>query len=305
MIAPSIGFIGFGEAAFAMSSGLLEEKKITSIFAYDINSDHPLYGAMIRERAAALGIPLTDSLKELCENTTHLFCTASAKVAEMIAENIQPFLHTDHCYIDMNAASPMTMERVAARIAETGASFIDAAVMDTVPLKKHKVPIYVSGSKALGFAEEANGWGMNVTFIGETPGSSSAIKMFRSIFMKGVSALLLETLHASRIYGVEETVLASLNESITARPLQETADLLLPRTAIHAERRVAEMREVMATLGMLGIDATMSEAVAAKLQWLADHRIRELWNGHLPQHYDALLEMLEGKNRKKTDDYQN
>ncbi|KPC98841.1 hypothetical protein LR69_02936 [Geobacillus sp. BCO2] len=146
---------------------------------------------------------------------------------------------------------------------------------------------------------------MNVTFIGETPGSSSAIKMFRSIFMKGVSALLLETLHASRIYGVEETVLASLNESITAQPLQETADLLLPRTAIHAERRVAEMREVMATLGMLGIDATMSEAVAAKLQWLADHRIRELWNGHLPQHYDALLEMLEGKNRKKTDDYQN
>ncbi|MGZ0084743.1 DUF1932 domain-containing protein [Caldibacillus thermoamylovorans] len=295
MTASSIGFIGFGEAAFAMSCGLLEEKKITSIFAYDINSDHPLYGAVIRERAEVLGVPLTASLKELCENTTHLFCTASAKVAEKIAENIRPFLHTDHYYIDMNAVSPMTMERVAARIAETGASFVDAAVMDTVPQKKHKVPIYVSGLKAHHFAEEANGWGMNITFIGKKPGSSSAIKMFRSIFMKGFSTLLLETLHASRIYGVEETVLSSLEESITARPLQQTADLLLPRTAIHAERRVAEMREVIATLGMLGIDATMSEAVAAKLQWLVDQRIREQWSGHPPQRYDALLAMLKEK----------
>jgi len=300
MKSPVIGFIGFGEAAFAISSGLLEEKKVVTIYAYDVNRDHPTVGQVIRERAAALGVPLVASLEELCDKAVYLFCAASAKVAEAIAKDVQPFLRPDHYYIDMNAASPMTMERVAAHIAETGVAFIDAAVMDSVPPKKHKVAIYVSGSEARRFTEAANGWGMNMMFISETPGSSSAIKMFRSIFMKGLSVLLLETLHASRTYGVEETVLASLNESLTVRPLHETTDLLLPRTAIHTERRVAEMKEVVSTLDMLGIDATMSEAVKAKLQWLADQRIREQWNGQPPKSYDQLLTMLKKEEKKES-----
>lgn len=292
MATPIVGFIGFGEAAYLISEGLLQEG-VKIIYAYDVNDNHPVLGPAIRERAAKLNIPLTSSLEELCEKTEYIFCATSAKVAESIAKDIKPYLKPDHYYIDMNAASPMVMEKVASHVGETGAKFVDAAVMDSVPLKKHKVPMYLSGSGALDFQKVGTQFGMNLKFISETAGSSSAIKMFRSIFMKGFSALLLETLQSSRKYGVEEMVMESLNQSITGKALDETANILLTRMAIHAERRVAEMNEVIDTLGMLNIDATMAEAVKKKLQLLVDSGVREKLNNQVPSHYSQLIDLLD------------
>lgn len=153
--------------------------------------------------------------------------------------------------------------------------------------------MYISGSGALDFQKIGTQFGMNLTFISEKAGSSSAIKMFRSIFMKGFSALLLETIQSSRKYGVEEIVMESLNQSVTGKPLGETANMLLTRTAIHAERRVAEMNEVIDTLGMLNVDATMSEAVKRKLQLLVDSGVREKLNNKAPSHYSQLINLLD------------
>ena len=292
MAAPIVGFIGFGEAANLISEGLLQEG-IKIIYAYDVNSNHPTFGPAIRERMEKLHIPLASSLEELCEKTEYIFCATSAKAAEPIAKDIKSYLTPDHYYIDINAASPMVMEKVADYVAETRAKFVDAAVMDSVPLKKHKVPMYISGSGALDFQKIGTQFGMNLTFISEKAGSSSAIKMFRSIFMKGFSALLLETIQSSRKYGVEEIVMESLNQSVTGKPLGETANMLLTRTAIHAERRVAEMNEVIDTLGMLNVDATMSEAVKRKLQLLVDSGVREKLNNKAPSHYSQLIDLLD------------
>ncbi|MFC5559842.1 DUF1932 domain-containing protein [Ureibacillus thermophilus] len=297
MTTPSVGFIGYGEAAYLISQGLKQEG-IESIYAFDVNANHPSLGAVIQQRAKENGVELVNSLKELMEKSNYVFCATSAKVALPIAKEVAPYLTEKHVYIDINASSPMVKEAIAEVLENTGAAFVDVAVMDSVPLWKHQVPMFISGTGAKVFEEFASSYNMKVTFISEKAGSSSAIKMFRSIFMKGFSALLIETIQSSSIYGVSDIVLESLNNSVTKRPLEETANLLLNRTSIHVERRVSEMSEVISTLEMLNVDATMSKAIKEKLQMLVDLKVREILNNQAPEHYSTLIDILNNATEK-------
>ncbi len=291
MKTPSVGFVGFGEAAYLISEGLKHEG-VYNIYAFDANRQHPSLGEVIQERASKLDISLVDSLQELCKKSDFIFCATSAKVALSIANDIVNYLTSQHIYIDINATSPMVKEDIANVIKNVGAKFVDAAVMESVPLRKHQVPMFISGTGSKNFEHFASKFGMNVTYISEKAGSSSAIKMFRSIFMKGLSILLLETIQSSSKYGVSDIVIESLDNSITKKPLEETANLLLNRTAIHAERRVYEMNEVISTLEMLDVDFTLSAAVKAKLQSLVDLNVKDLLNNTAPDHYSKLIEIM-------------
>ena len=115
-------------------------------------------------------------------------------------------------------------------------------------------------------------YGMDITCMDAPAGSASASKMFRSIFMKGFVTLLLEMLTAAHHYGVEDDVLRSVKETLTAGPLLEVVNGLVGRGVIHSERREHEMDEVIATLETLKVDGIMSKATKAKLHWV--HRAR-------------------------------
>ena len=288
---PIIGFIGFGEAAYLISKGLKSEG-IEKQFAYDVNANHATFGAKIHEHIKQNGTTLTHSLDELCKQSDVIFCATSAKVAESIAKDVKQFLTSKHFYIDINASSPMAQEKIARYIAESHAKFVDAAVMESVPLNKHKAPMFLSGNGAKEFQTLGSMYGMNLKFISEIPGRSSAIKMFRSIFMKGITSLLFETLQASDKYDVSELVMASLNTSMTQKSLEDTANMLITRTAIHSERRVAEISEVIKTLDMLNIDSTLSKAIKLKLQSVTNSGIKERLNNEVPEDYNAVLKVL-------------
>ncbi|WP_462412988.1 DUF1932 domain-containing protein [Neobacillus sp. Marseille-QA0830] len=291
MPVPVIGFIGLGEAAFLMAQGLQGEGVI-EIHAFDVNAHHAELGPTIRERAAQLNISLADSLADLVKNCPIVFCAASAKVAELIAVKAKEYLAADQIYIDLNAASPMVKENIALLVKETGAKFVDAAVMEPVPLRKHQVPIFISGSGAKEFLQFGRDFSMNLTMINETAGSSSAIKMFRSIFMKGYTMLLFETLQASHKYGADQMIMDSLAETFRQKSFEETANMLMTRTAIHAERRVAEMGEVIKTLDMLEVDSSMSKAAKEKLMRLVEIDLRGQLNHQVPEDYREVLNAL-------------
>jgi 3-hydroxyisobutyrate dehydrogenase-like beta-hydroxyacid dehydrogenase len=292
MEVPVIGFIGFGEAAYLISQGLLNEG-IQKIVAFDVLANDAKLGLAIQARANELKVELASSLEELIGKSDIVFCATSAKVAESIADSAKTFLKPHQFYVDINAASPMVKERISALVVEAKAQFVDGAVMEPVPVRKHKVPIYLSGNGAREFQKLGSQFGMNLTFINETAGSSSAIKMFRSIFMKGFTMLLLETLEASHKYGVTELIMDSIGGSITNKPLEETANMLLTRTAIHAERRVSEMSEVIETLENLNVDSSLSQTVKTKLQKIVDLKLREYLNNEVPKHYVEVLNALQ------------
>ena len=288
---PKIGFIGFGEAAFNIAKGLKGEG-VLSISAYDKFRNVQPQAELIQKRATEAQVVLTQSLEDLVKTSDIVISAVSANVAVSLAKESAPYLKAEQIYADLNSAGPDTKVAVN-EIIGPKALFVDVAVMGTVPGNGHKVPMLASGAGAERFVEKMKPFGMNLTWLDGPAGKASASKMFRSIFMKGFVTLLLETVVAGHQYGIEDDVLASIEETLTAGPFLNIANGLIARGVIHAERREHEMDEVIATLKSLHVDSIMSEATKTKLRWCVNLKFKEYFKGVPPKDYHEIFAVLE------------
>jgi 3-hydroxyisobutyrate dehydrogenase-like beta-hydroxyacid dehydrogenase len=287
-----IGFIGFGGAGYGLAKGL-HQAGLAEILFYDRMQQTPPYAEVIRRHAAEIGALQAETAGELLSRVDVVFSCVTGSMAVSVAEEAAPFLHAAHLYADVNTAAPQIMEQVAGIVEKTGAAFVDAAMMGAVPTFLHRVPILASGGGAERFQKCMQPCGMNIRVIGVKPGQASAIKMFRSIFMKGLLSLFLEMLTATHRYGVDETVLRSIAESLDGVPFLETARLQMTKGGVNAERMAHEMEEVIATLEGMGLPAGMSRAAMDKLRWCAGFGLRERFGGELPATLTEVLRAME------------
>ncbi|HWP50730.1 MAG TPA: DUF1932 domain-containing protein [Clostridia bacterium] len=285
---PVLGFIGFGEAAFCICSGLAAVSAPV-IYAYDVMANSEAAGELIHSRAKQTNVTLIETLEQLIDKSNVILCATSAKYALSIAKEAAVFLKPGKIYSDMNSASPMVKHEIAQAVDATGARFADSAVMEIVPPHKHRVPIAVSGSGAKAFASLLNPLQMNITYINDQAGSASSMKMFRSIFMKGMTALLTETLLASHQAGVCDEVMDSITKTLTEKTPEQLTNLLINRTAVAAQRRVSEMQDVKATLEALELPAFATVGTIKRLQWFCDLGFKEYFNAIPPADYHDVL----------------
>jgi 3-hydroxyisobutyrate dehydrogenase-like beta-hydroxyacid dehydrogenase len=173
-------------------------------------------------------------------------------------------------FLDMNSVSPKRKIETAALVAPTGAAYVDVAVMAPAAPYLHKVPCLIGGPGAAALAPRAAALGMKMELVSGEVGQASAIKMFRSIVVKGLEALLVESMTAAAEYGVEDRVLASLKETWPGIDWQKLSGYMIERVVSHGKRRAAEMREVSETLRSIGMEPTMAAATAVRQQWVAD-----------------------------------
>ena len=256
MSAPKIGFIGFGEAASAIAKGLKTEG-VSDVAAFDVRS--------IEDQAAGVGVDVVSSPGDLAARVDVIFSAVVAKAAVEAAESVASGLAGHHLYVDLNSASPAVKQEVARIIEPSGAGFVEASVMSAVPPLGHRVPMLLGGKGAGRFAELMSPFGMKLEVLGEDVGPASAIKMFRSVMIKGLEALILECRQGARLFDAEERVFRSLIESFPGLDWNELADYLSERTRLHGERRGREMEEAAKTLEGLGVEPIMAEAAAKRL----------------------------------------
>ncbi len=263
-----LGILGYGEAAFLISSGLKKEGA-PGILAFDIRANDGEAGKLIRSRAAEAGVDLAESMDELLASCDFIASLTSAGVALSIAGQAIPKLTAGQVYVDMNAASPMVKEKIAALPRAEGVLVCDAAVMNPVPGSGHKVPLALSGDGADAFFTAFSRYGMNMENLHAPAGAGSALKMFRSVFMKGLPQLLMEAMIPAAKYGALDAVTASLSATIRGKTLEQLCQQFIPRTIIHAERRAHEMADAVATLEEMGCEAAMAKATEHRLELLA------------------------------------
>ncbi|MBU9843564.1 DUF1932 domain-containing protein [Rahnella ecdela] len=261
-------FIGFGEAAFNFSIALRSVSQM-EIGAFDSSSGVGDVGVAIRERAEKAGVTLLDSLDHVCQKARFIVCLTSASSALNIAEKVIPNLHEGQIYTDMNSAAPAIKQQIDLIPRRNGVLFCDAAVMGTVPGDALRVPILLAGEGAKSFKNTFISEGMNLTDIEAEAGAASAIKMLKSIVMKGIPQLFLEAFIAAEKYGVLDTLVSSLSDSLDGKNIEQLAKVFTARTLIHAKRRCAEITDVIATLDALSVDASMSIATRNKLETLS------------------------------------
>jgi 3-hydroxyisobutyrate dehydrogenase-like beta-hydroxyacid dehydrogenase len=289
-------FIGFGEAAYNIAAGLKEEG-LGDIGAYDVNAAAPQLGELIRKRAAEVGVTLFDGLEDACAAGDFIVSSTSGKVAFAVAKSVIPHLKGNQVYVDTNSAAPKVKTEIAKLTRPDGVLFCDAAVMGTVPGNRHKVPMFLTGDGAEKFKAAFSQYGMKLTVLDAQAGGASAIKMFKSVIMKGLPQLMFESFEAAVKYGVLNTLVDSLASSLNGKTVEQLADTFTARTMIHAARSSEEMQDVVATLENLGVDAAMSKATVAKLDLLAKHNWVEILgtNGDKMSYQEAMKALIENK----------
>lgn len=258
-----ITFIGYGEAAHHISTGLRTTGHLR-IGAFDAKVSPAL-----EQRAADNQVTLFDSLESACQGARFVVCLTSASSALSIAKTVLPLLVAGQTYVDMNSAAPTVKQAIDQLPRAAGVDFCDSAVMGTVPGNNHKVPMLLSGSGAAAFAAAFSPLGMRLTVLDADAGAASAIKMLKSVVMKGLPQLLLEAFQAGERFGVLDTLVASLGDSLNGKTVEQLANTFTARTLIHAKRRSAEMDDVVTTLEASGVDASMSRATQGQLDKLA------------------------------------
>lgn len=296
-----IALIGFGEVGQRFGREFLATG-LFDVSTYDILFNNSAEGAALRDKARALKIEACASAAAAAEGARIVFSCVTATSAKDVAEEAGTYLKPDQFFVDINSVSPETKRADADAIARSGASYVECAVMAPVAPYGIKVPILLGGKHGKELAAILNPAGMKMEMASEIVGQASAIKMCRSIMIKGIEALAVECFLTSRRYGVEETIIASLEETFPQMDWEKLAGYLIGRVVQHGRRRAAEMREVSDTETAIGLDPLMAAATAKRQDWLADEaaaapELKALADEEWRQVLDRLIERMKQKSK--------
>lgn len=293
----TIGFIGFGEAGFTIGSGL-RSAGVEQLLAYDIATGAADRGPQIRARAQAAGTTLVGTSAELVQSADIVFSTVTSSSALDAARQTAPFLESRHVYADLNSVSPAVKREIDAVITAAGAAFVEAAVMAPVHPYGHQVPMLIGGPSAQRFVEMMMPFGMRLEAIEGPVGKAAAVKMCRSIVVKGIEALLAECVLGASHYDADDKVFASLQETWPGIEWKKLADYTMGRVVVHGERRAREMEEVAETLRAIGVEPIMAEATARRQDWSARLNLRAHFGPDGPRTYQDVLDVLTSEPRQ-------
>jgi len=264
-----IAVVGFGEAGSILGEDLAAADR--EVCTYDILLDAPATRGPILEKARRAGVQTADGLNAAIKDADLVISAVTAASSAAVAQAAGKAMRAGQIFLDINSCSPATKKANAEAVQSSGADYVEAAVMAPVPPQRLKVPMLLGGRRATDLAPVLRALGMNATFIAAEIGVASAVKMCRSVVIKGLEALAVESMLAARRFGAEREVLASLQGTFPQMGWQDKLpDYLISRVAEHGRRRAAEMREVAHTLEDVGIEPTMALATAAREDALID-----------------------------------
>lgn len=289
-----LGFVGFGEAGYHIAKGL-REAGLAHIHAFDIHTNTAGRGEKIRQRAAETGVALCETNAQLAANCNVLLSTVTANQAQTAAAQNAPHLTDQHLYADLNSVSPALKQAIAHLVETQGARFVEIAIMSPVPPHGHRVPMFLGGSHAAALVESLAPFGMHLEIISDRIGAASATKMCRSVIVKGLEAILFESVLAAVPYGADARVFETLNETMPGIDWKKLADYMVGRVIEHGERRARELEEVAETLRAVGVEPLMTEAIVKRQDWGAALNLMPEFGGKAPEDYRAVVEAIRAR----------
>ena len=275
MQATRLGLIGYGEVGGIFCAGL--KAQVDSVHAWDTKLADAAASAPLRDRAARDGVILCDSAAALCAAADLVISAVTASNTVAVAREAAAHLRPGTVFLDLNSASPGAKREAAGLIEAADGHYVEAGVMTSVPPYGIRVPMLLGGPHAETLAQRLRAFGMDATAVSPELGVASAIKMCRSVMIKGLEALVIESYTAARAYGVEDYVLPTLQETFPSIDWTEQGRYFYSRVVKHGRRRAEEMREVANTVREAGFEPWMAAATAEKQDWVAGLAARGLF----------------------------
>ena len=258
---PRVSFIGFGEAGQAIASGL-HDSGIERIAAWDILFPKP-DGARLKAAGEKSGVRLAGSAAEAVADADMIISAVTAASSIEAARSVALHLKGNPYYLDINSVSPGRKQETAKLLGDS-ARYVDVAVVAAIHPKRHHTPLLIAGPYAEPIAPLLREMEIELRVVGAKVGAAAAIKMIRSVMIKGIEALTFECFLAASRAGLLEEVTGSLKNNYPGLDWAALSEYNLERMASHGERRAAEMEESAATLRELGLDPLMVDATVRR-----------------------------------------
>lgn len=262
-----IALIGYGEVGRILAEDLAPLGHALSAFDVKrLGTD----GAALETHAQPLGVRLAASPTEAVQGAELVISAVTASQAVPVALAIAPALAAGAFVLDFNSASPGAKQRAAERVDAAGGRYVEGAVMTSVPPYRIRVPLLLGGPHAAALEPLLAGLGFAPRVASERLGVASATKMCRSIMIKGLEAMVIESFTTARHYGVEDAVIASLAETFPGIDWERQAAYFFQRVIEHGRRRSEEVREVAVTVREAGLDPFSAAGTAERQAFIAD-----------------------------------
>ena len=263
-----IGLVGYGEVGRILAEDLRAQGLTVS--AFDLKLVQADAGPALRAHALAHGVALCDDHADLARDADFIVSAVTASQTVAVAAACAPALKPGAFFLDFNSASPGAKQRAAALVDGAGGHYVEGSVMTSVPPYRIKVPLLLGGGAAAELSPLLNALGFASKVASERLGVASATKMCRSVMIKGLEAMVIESFTAARHYGVEDAVVASLYETFPGIDWEKQAAYFFQRVIEHGRRRSEEVREVAQTVREAGLEPWSAAGTAERQAWVAD-----------------------------------
>jgi 3-hydroxyisobutyrate dehydrogenase-like beta-hydroxyacid dehydrogenase len=294
MVTKYIGFIGFGEVASTFSKAMAE--KGGTILVYDVLLSQEGGEEVIRGRIQADGIHVRPLAKMLARSE-YVLSTVTTQVAREVARTCAPHLRPGQVYVDLNSTSPAVKVEISQIIEPSGAHFVEGAILGAVGATGAQTRLLVAGEKGEEVAKALNALGLNAAFYSLDIGRPSTFKMLRSIFSKGLEALMLEMMIAGRRAGIEEDLWADITEFMAGNPFERVAANWIQTHAVAHKRRYHEMVQVIETMREIEVEPIMTSATEAFFKRSLSLGLDQTFE-HKPDTVQAVVDYLDARLRE-------
>ncbi|OPF95570.1 DUF1932 domain-containing protein [Rhodopseudomonas palustris] len=262
-----VGIVGYGEVGKILAEDLRAQG--VKVAAYDVKLADDR-GGPLREHASRHDVALTTSHAELAARSDFIISAVTASQTVAVAEACAGAINQGTWFLDFNSASPGAKQRAASLIDGAQGRYVEGAVMTSVPPYRIKVPLLLGGAYAAELAPLINTLGFAAKPASDQLGVASATKMCRSIMIKGLEAMVIESFTTARAYGVEDAVIASLQETFPQIDWEKQGAYFFQRVIAHGRRRAEEVREVAETVREAGLTPWSAQGTAERQAWVAD-----------------------------------
>ena len=215
-----------------------------------------------RMLARKAGIQAVPTYEDLARDTDLILSILVPAEAENAARRVVTALrHAGEVtvYVDCNAISPATAERIGGLIAGMGSRFVSASIIGPPPRQEDTTRFYASGTDVKAF-EALIDYGLDIRSIGSELGQAKGIKMAYGALTKGFAAISAELLIAAWRMGLYKALVEELK--VSQAQLYHRVERTLPVMPTKARRWIGEMEEIAATFNTLGLPSKTYQGVA-------------------------------------------
>ena len=240
------GFIGFGEVSYNLSKILID-------LGFEVLTCVEERSEKTKELANSLDISLFDSYEELSKASDILISANSPQNSLGIAKKYA--LLTEGIFLDLNNVSPDTTNQISNLLSED--HFIDSVIIGKA--SSQKMNIYLSGKMANKLVKSLNDLNpeisqrINIAVVSDRIGDASRLKNLRSIYTKGVSALLIETFEIGEKLDLSDALweILSLTEN---GDFEESSKSRIKNSYKSSKRKYEELAELLDFLNTVDVD---------------------------------------------------